>query len=324
LVTHAFFKALLFLCSGSVIHGTGTQEMPEMGGLHKKMPITSITMLIGVLAISGFPFMSGFYSKDLIIAHTLAYGANNAHHALILSLPILTAGITTFYMFRLWFMTFTGAPRDRHVHDHAHESTPLMWVPLAILSFFAIFAAGLPFWHGLENLITFGQPGAVDADYIHQVHEMHGLATLVASGSALMGFGLAAAIYWFKVLDPNDARRQFANIYRVLVNKWYFDELYRYLIVRPGLVFSNWIAAFDRTVVDGFVNACATWTVRFSRLDGKFDLGVVDGLVNLIGDVVFHGGLSLRKLQTGWLRGYVMMIAVGSIFLFTLGAVLFK
>ena len=96
------------------------------------------------------------------------------------------------------------------------------------------------------------------------------------------------------------------------------------MFVRPALVFAHWITAFDRAVVDGVVNGCAKWTVAFSRLDGKFDLGIVDGLINLVADAVFNGGVALKRLQTGWLRGYVMMIAIGSIFLFTLGAVLFK
>src|SRR5690606_33812892 len=173
---------------------------------------------IGVLAISGAPFLSGFYSKDLIIAHVLAYGADNPQHVVVLMLPIITAGVTTFYMFRLWFMTFTGTPRDAHVYDHAHESPIVMWGPLAILSVFAVFGAGLPFWPALENLLSYSQPAAVNPDYIHHVHEMHGLATLVASGTALLGLGLAAAVYLFNVLDANDARRQFANIYRLLAN----------------------------------------------------------------------------------------------------------
>lgn len=327
LITHAFFKALLFLCSGSVIHGTGTQEMPQMGGLLRKMPKTAITMLIGVLAIAGFPYFSGFYSKDAIIAHVLAYGESNPEHTFILFLPALSAGITAFYMFRLWFLTFVGKPRDHHVYDHAHESPPIMWVPLAILAFFAIFAAGLPFWTVLENFIAYGQPAATDFGELTglevRAHALHGVATIVATTASGLGVALAAAVYWFGVLDPEDGKRQFPRTYALLANKWYFDEVYRYLLVRPAFVLSWACHWFDRKVIDGLVDGAARATVRLSHSGGRFDLGIVDGLVNLIADVVFGGGTALHRVQTGWLRGYVIYIAAGAVGLFALGAFLF-
>lgn len=328
LITHAFFKALLFLCSGSVIHGTGTQEMPEMGGLIKKMPITAFAMLVGVLAIAGFPYMSGFYSKDAIIAQVLAYGESNPEHTFVMLLPAVSAGITAFYMFRLWFMTFMGKPRDPHVYDHAHESPKVMWVPLAILSFFAVFAAGLPFWHVLENFIAFGQPAAANAGSVAGLqarsHELHGMATLIATTAAVVGFSLAASIYWLGILNPEDGKRQFPKTYNLLVNKWYFDELYRFLLVRPAFVLSKACHWFDRVVIDGIVNGTARETVRLSAFDGRFDKGIVDGIVNLVADAIFGGGTTLHRVQSGWLRGYVMYIAVGSAGLFALGAFLFS
>jgi NADH-quinone oxidoreductase subunit L len=121
LITHAFFKALLFLGSGSVIYGCHhVQEMGRMGGLFPKMKITAITMLIGVLAIAGIPLFSGWYSKDAIIAYAFGFAVIRPEHFLLVALPMLTAGLTAFYMFRMWFMTFAGAPRDEHVHEHAH------------------------------------------------------------------------------------------------------------------------------------------------------------------------------------------------------------
>jgi NADH:ubiquinone oxidoreductase subunit 5 (subunit L)/multisubunit Na+/H+ antiporter MnhA subunit len=292
------------------------------------MPKTAITMLIGVLAIAGFPYFSGFYSKDAIIAQVLAYGESNPAHAFILLLPGLSAGITSFYMFRLWFMTFTGKPRDHHVYDHAHESPPIMWVPLAILAFFAIFAAGLPFWHVLENFIAYGQPAAANAGSVAGLqarsHELHGLATLIASATAGLGFSLALGMYFFGVLNPEDGKRQFPKVYDLLANKWYFDELYRYLLVRPTFVVSKVCAWFDKKVIDGLIDGSARETLRLSRFDGRFDQGIVDGLVNLIARTVFGGGVSLHRLQTGWLRGYVMYIAVGAVGIFTLGAFLFS
>src|SRR5205814_380361 len=139
LFTHAVFKALLFLGSGSVIYGCHhEQEMTKMGGLFSKMKITALTMLMGVLAIAGTPFFSGWYSKDAVVAQCLGYVAVNPQHALLFILPLGTAGITTFYMFRMWFMTFTGKPRDHHVHEHAHESPWTMTVPLIVLAVFAV------------------------------------------------------------------------------------------------------------------------------------------------------------------------------------------
>src|SRR5205085_1830259 len=123
LITHAFFKALLFLCSGSVIYGCHhEQEMTKMGGLYPKMKTTALTMLVGVLAIAGTPLFSGWFSKDAIVVQALGYIVVYKHHFLLFVLPVLTAGLTTFYMFRMWFMTFAGKPRDQHVYEHAHES----------------------------------------------------------------------------------------------------------------------------------------------------------------------------------------------------------
>src|SRR5262249_39585285 len=120
LLTHAFFKALLFLGSGSVIYGFHhEQDITKMGGPYPKMKVTALTMLAGVLAIAGIPLFSGWYSKDAILAQALGYVIVHPRHGLLFLLPLVTAGITTFYMFRMWFMTFTGEPRDRHVHEHA-------------------------------------------------------------------------------------------------------------------------------------------------------------------------------------------------------------
>ena len=146
LITHAFFKSLLFMCSGSVIHAVHTNEMPQMGGLRRKMPITAYTMLIGCLAIigAGVPTivgLSGYYSKDAILAQALHFGKNNAAWNAMFYVAAGGAAITAFYMFRLWFMTFIGSPREQHRYEHAHESPRVMWMPLAVLAFFAIFIA---------------------------------------------------------------------------------------------------------------------------------------------------------------------------------------
>jgi NADH-quinone oxidoreductase subunit L len=134
LTTHAAFKACLFLGSGSVIHAVHSQEITDMGGLRKKMPITFITFLIATLAISGVPFFSGFYSKDMILGAALEFGMKNTQHMILFAGALLTAGMTAFYMFRLVILTFLGKPKDQHKFDHAHESPPNMWVPLVILA----------------------------------------------------------------------------------------------------------------------------------------------------------------------------------------------
>ncbi len=147
LTTHAFFKSLLFLCAGSVIHAVHTQEMPLMGGLRKKMPITFATFLIAALAISGVPFFSGFYSKDAILAGALAFGMTGAHYVPFI-LAILAAGLTAFYMFRMVFLTFMGKPRDEKRFASAHESPWTMYVPLMVLAFLAIVSSG---WQGPDS-----------------------------------------------------------------------------------------------------------------------------------------------------------------------------
>ena len=171
LITHAFFKALLFLGSGSVIYGCHhEQDMTKMGGLFPKMKITALTMLVGVLAIAGIPLFSGWYSKDAILAQAFGFVYVHPQHMLLFLLPLVTAGITTFYMFRMWFMTFTGKPRDQHVYEHAHESPWLMTVPLIVLAVCSVCVAwGWPIWDAeaswLEAQLHHAQHDAVLADF---------------------------------------------------------------------------------------------------------------------------------------------------------------
>jgi NADH-quinone oxidoreductase subunit L len=176
LTTHAFFKALLFLGSGSVIHAVHTQEMPLMGGLRHKMPITFWTFLIATLAISGVPFFSGFYSKDAILAGALAFGMTKAHYVPF-GLAILAAGITAFYMFRMVFLTFMGKPRDQERFDHAHESPWTMSVPLLILAVLAIVSSG---WKGPSEgwFAKFVAP--YDMEQIAQTYGPHDAHAMVA------------------------------------------------------------------------------------------------------------------------------------------------
>jgi NADH-quinone oxidoreductase subunit L len=290
--------------------------MPQMGALFRKMPITAITMLIGVLAISGILGFSGYYSKDAIVAQAMQFGCmENPQHILLFLLPTAGAGITAFYMFRLFFLTFTGEPRDHHVHDHAHESTATMWVPLAILAVPSI-AVGYSFGGPsplLERLLGYGAP---DVALSHPPEAIHQQAGWVASGVVLAGILMSALFYLFRVLSPAELPRQFPVLYRFLWNKWYFDELYRAVFVQPLLGIAQSCRGFDWNVLDGIIDGAARWTVRVSSLDGRFDFRIIDGIVNWVADWVFATGFWLRRLQTGRLRQYVMFLAIAAVGVF--------
>jgi NADH-quinone oxidoreductase subunit L len=327
LVTHAFFKALLFLCSGSVIYGCHhEQDMLKMGGLFNKMRITAITMLIGSLTIAGTPLFSGWYSKDAILAQAFAFWHFHPKHFLLFLMPLATAGITAFYMSRMWFLTFTGKPRDHHVHEHAHESPPTMTVPLMILAVFSIIIAwGWPLYDAeksvLQNHIEQSAPASVEVDFVGQetmASQSHGMAGNVALGLVILSIVFAGLVYYSGVLDPAEAKQQFPGLHRFLSNKWYFDELYSAILVRPALAVAHFCRAFDTYVIDGTVNALARVTVKVARWDGQFDLGVIDGLVNLTGRVFYSSGTWLRNVQTGYLRSYVLFLVLAAIGVFFL------
>src|SRR5262249_44737664 len=336
------------------------QEMTRMGGLFPKMKITALTMLVGVLAISGTPLFSGWYSKDAVVAQTLGFATGFKQHFLLFLLPVLGAGMTTFYMFRMWFMTFTGTPRDPHVYEHAHESPWLMTTPLVILAFFSVTVAwGWPVWDPveswLEHQIHHAQPQAVMADfgYHHQADvrwdttvkdtqtgqpgayvtawrghrsavpdernvrarslQFHGLAGGIALGVGILAFAPAAALYYYRLLDPQEAPQQFPAGHDFLVPQWSFDAIHRALLVRPALALASWCRFFDTKVIDGAVDGSARVTVDVSRGTGRFDNGVIDGLVNVIGDACYAAGARLRNVQTGYLRSYVLFLVLAAV-----------
>lgn len=358
LITHAFFKSLLFLCSGSVIHAVHTNEMPEMGGLRKKMPITAYTMLIGCLAIAGIslPFVigfSGYYSKDRILEQ--AYVFMNTSGSWMGSVFFYAAAggaaITAFYMFRLWYMTFAGKPRDQHRYDHAHESPKVMTVPLMILAVCAIMIAwndgDLVKWVfgktglgnlSVVNLLEQSRPSGTEHGDTYAVllsdtkwrneHWAHDVApftavkfpvTILATLTALAGIALATVMYCFGRISPAEVRRQFEAIYRFLLNKWWFDELYDFVFVRPAHVVARLAAAVDRKWIDGLIDGTANTTRKFAAIwDRAADQTVVDGFVNSFARWTYALGVSLRVFQTGKLRQYVMFIVIGAIAIFVL------
>ncbi|MHB8900305.1 MAG: NADH-quinone oxidoreductase subunit L [Thermoguttaceae bacterium] len=338
LFTHAFFKALLFLCSGSVIHACHTNEMPEMGGLRKKMPWTAWTMLVGCLAISGagIPLvigLSGYYSKDAILAQAFSFARHVPAHGWLFYVAAGGAAITAFYMFRLWFMTFAGKPRNHHVYDHAHESPASMYVPLVILAFFAVVAGwplpGLNLPGLLEQSRPLGTaegftsapdwPGvAVPAEHLSHEEELHATVSWIAFGTALAGFTVAVLFYLARVLNADTVRRALFPVHGFLLHKWYFDELYDLTLVRPTLLLSRVAAEIDRLVIDRLADGSARMCVTVARLDDLIDRLVVDRLVNGLGRMTYQFGLRLRPLQSGQLRQYVVMIAVSTVALFLL------
>ena len=343
LITHAFFKSLMFLCSGSVIHGCHhEQEMPKMGGLWRKMPITAFTMLVGVIAISGLAIpglvswssvfaFSGFFSKDAVVATSLAFVKGNPTHFLLFIVPLVTAGITAFYMFRLWFYTFAGKPRDQHIYDHCHESPWIMTGPLLALSFFAAFCAIGGEEGPLYRLITGDQPahiahgiaatagsGELTLPGHEAIHAVHGTAGTLALIAAASGTFIAWLLYGTTLVNVAEIKRQLSGLHGFLANKWHFDEMYDALFMKPSHVVGKCCVWIDKTVFDGIIHGSAKVTIFVSKWDKMFDEAVVDGFVNLLGDSTFAVGRSLRVIQTGRLRQYVMFIVVGVVALFAI------
>jgi NADH-quinone oxidoreductase subunit L len=301
LYTHAFFKALLFLGAGSVIHAMHTNDIWEMGGLYPKMKITAITFIIASLSIAGIFPLSGFWSKDELLTV-----ASHFHNPIFLIVGILVAGMTAFYMFRLCFVTFFGTPRDQHKFDHAHESPKVMTVPLMILAFLSIFAGwvGIPWLkHGYSSFVYHHEPHHAEPNFILMI-----VSTLVA----LSGIYLAYAMYYKKSISSEKLKEKFAFPYKVLYHKYYFDELYHAIIVNPLLKLSNILfVKWDVGVIDWLVNGAGHFTVFLSVVQEWFDSHIVDGAVNGMASVTRGVGSGLRRMQTGQLQNYAFVIFFG-------------
>jgi NADH-quinone oxidoreductase subunit L len=300
-MTHAFFKALLFLGSGSVIHAmSGDQDMDHMGGLKKHMPSTRLTYLIGAAAIAGVPLLSGFFSKDEILHSAAASG-----HWLLWLVGLITAGLTAFYMFRSYFLTFEGEFRGTHEQEHhLHESPPSMVVPLWILAIGAVFAGyvGIPkmfspgrdlnwFHHWLEPVIAV--PQGLEAGEHNVGPGLEWALLLITVVVAFAGIFLAWANYGGdKGLARGNAwAARIPVLHRLLLNKWYVDEIYDTLVVRPLAALSRFFwKVVDTFVIDGAINA------------GAF-------LTELTGDVG-------RFTTTGNVRNYALYFFLGVILLF--------
>jgi NADH-quinone oxidoreductase subunit L len=330
-VTHAFFKACLFLGSGSVIHACGgQQDMRHMGGLKRYMPTTYWTFLVATIAIAGiFPF-AGFFSKDEILAKTFAagYGDLNHHGSIYYTLWFLAvagAALTAFYMFRLVYMTFHGEFRGgEEAEHHLHESPTTMTLPLQVLGVLSIVGGfiGLPsqLWGKPEqNLIDrFLEPVILHAEHgEHAAHPGLGLELgLIVLSLAVAGFGIWLAYRFY--LGPRAGERprslaeRFAFGYRMLVNKYWVDELYGATVVAGTVKLARTLWDVDARVVDGAVNGTRHATVGSSFLSGIFDLRIVDGAVNLIATIYDVASHQFRRLQVGFTQGYATVMVLGA------------
>jgi NADH-quinone oxidoreductase subunit L len=345
LVTHAMFKAGLFLGSGSVIyamhhalhhqndHHTDAQDIRNMGGLKAKMPVTYYTFLMFTLSISGIPLTSGFLSKDEILAGTLAFSSLSGH-ILIPILGYVVAGLTAFYMFRLVILTFLGKPADEGRLAHIHESPLVMVVPLVILaclSFFGAFSLN-PFdaassWvaHAVERPasvvpLALAAPNAetFEGALEHLKYTGMALSLLMATLGTLAAF----VTYYWRRISADAVAKSLKPVHMFLLNKWYFDELYNGVIIGGVLVLSRILRWFDTYVIDGVVNGAGLLTRGVSYISGKFDTYVVDGFVNSSARFTGALGLLFRKTQTGRVQTYVVLALFGVMvfyFIFRLG-----
>ncbi|MDA8082541.1 MAG: NADH-quinone oxidoreductase subunit L [Nitrospiraceae bacterium] len=293
LYTHAFFKALLFLCAGSVMHAMGGElDIQKMGGLRKYMPVTYVTMLIASLSIAGFPGLAGFFSKDEIL--WMAYSGSSPVGKIVWASGTLVAFLTAFYSFRLIFLTFHGKFRGTHEQEHhLHESPKAMTIPLMLLCVGAV-AAG---WVGIPALIgeNIGIHNGI-AEFMKPVlghaegHGTHGEELIVMAVSVVVGFagiGLAWFMYMLRPDIPGKLTAQFSGVHKVLYNKYYVDELYSAVIIRPTI-----------------------WTAK-NILIGVTDAKVIEAIVNGVPAAI--GGVSrqLRKIQTGLMHHYATIMAMG-------------
>jgi len=318
LMTHAFFKSLLFLAAGSVIHAlSGEQDMRKMGGLRTRIPRTYRVFLVGALAISGIPGLSGFFSKDEILASAYASG-----HYLVWGLGLAGAAMTSFYIFRLIFLTFHGEERlTPEAGHHIHDSPPVMLVPLEVLAVLSIIGG----YVGLPHILGGGAWFSRFLETSVGSHEMHLAAgtevflMIVSVGAALAAIYAARTIYVKRRGEP--ARRfaeRFKALYRIVSRKYYVDEAYGKVFV--GGVFAAGRAAdwVDRHIIDGLVDGAAGLARRVSRLAIFFDEGVVDGAVNGVGRIHLAASSFLRRLQTGYLYNYALAVVLGVVLVITL------
>jgi len=305
LMTHAFFKALLFLCAGSVIHAVGTQDIQKMGGLLPKLKITGTTFIIASLAIAGVPPLSGFWSKDEILSE-----AFNQGHPVLFAIGLVTSLLTAFYIFRLIFLVLFGKTRSQL---HPHESPGTMTLPLCILAFFSIFIGftGSPFLHNLyQNFVVSPSEGG------SLIHESSHLVMILSTLAAFLGIGLAYSFYILnnKILSVS-VRSKFQLLYKILYNKYYIDEIYEFILIKPCIGLSKLSFKFDLGVIDAAVNGVAKIAVITGEIKTWFDKYIIDGIVNGIARIVGEFSGLVRKIQAGFVQSYILIAFFGLLIL---------
>ena len=324
LYTHAFFKALLFLGSGSVIHAvSGEQDMRKMGALRHQIPVTYKTMVIGAIAIAGIPGLAGFFSKDEILWQTWS---GSRGFPILWVMGFITAGLTAFYMFRLIYMTFHGDSRlDAKVAEHVHESPRSMTVPLIVLAALSIVGGwvGTPVVFGaihdaLPNFERFLSPvlGAVGGHGAgaaeHHDTTMEWLLMFASVGLAIGGILLARSMFDRKRDGDVLERALGSRFHRLLYHKYFVDEIYNAVFVdgfaKGG---GSFLIRFDQTIVDGGVNGAGWLTKLVSRVTIWWDTWIVDGTVQLIAFVIKLGSYPVRMLQTGMMQNYALAVVLG-------------
>ncbi len=318
LMTHAFFKALLFLGSGSVIHSlSGEQDMRKMGGLWNKIPTTARTFVAASIAISGIPPLAGFFSKDAILGHAFE------NSPILWLLGFITAGMTAFYMFRLVNMTFFGKSRvDHEVEHHIHESPSSMTVPLMILAALSI-VGGWVGWPealgGSDRFTQFLAPVMAHRgeEAAEAARASSGVSTeylLMALSVAIAAAGIWLAYRWYiqRPEVPEKIAASSGFLYTLLYNKYYVDQIYDAMFVNRTKDLALTLGAFDRGVVDGVGVNGAGWLTRFtSRVSMVWDSWIVDGLVNLSARIVWALSYPVRMLQTGRVSRYALFMLLG-------------
>jgi NADH-quinone oxidoreductase subunit L len=316
LMTHAFFKALLFLGSGSVIHAmSGEQDMRKMGALSRKIPITCWTMVVATAAISGLPPFAGFFSKDEILWQSFAgpYG-----HTLLWAVGWITAGLTAFYMARLIFMTFWGESHVSHgAEHHLHESPRPMLIPLvtlAILSTVGGFIGWPKSLWGVEWFGKFLEPVFEGNPVVPPHQSGHSIEYFLMGLSVVTAFAGIGVAYRMYVRQPALSDRMaaaFSGLHRVLLHKYYIDEIYDALFVHRVKDLGSALAAFDLGVIDGGVDGVG-WSGRMlGVLSIWWDKWIIDGLVNVTAFVVKILSWPARIVQTGLVQNYAWFITAG-------------
>ncbi len=306
LMTHAFFKALLFLGAGSVIHALDhEQDIRKMGGLKTKLPWTYMTFLAATVAIAGIPPFAGFFSKDTILWNVWASPHGSKWLWVI---GFVAAGMTAFYMFRLVFLTFHGVSRlDAEVDSKVHESPKSMLIPLMILGGLSVVGGWLwwPDFLPLSQMFPHWLEHSVMVHHPHGTHAAEISLALASVGIAVGGILLARHFYLVNPEVPNQLRMKFRRTHRMLLEKYWVDEIYQATVVRAVLILAALLAWFDRYVIDGFIHFLA-WLTRITAfVKGTFDRLVVDGLVNFMAALSQYFGKQIRNLQTGHLQTYL-------------------